>query len=199
MRRLIRRLLGVGERWSWNVRRVRFRLGILPQVWAGRLRLAEDCGFDAPLRCDGLGEVSLGTGVLVGYRLAPRSGNGEVQLQARYPGSVVTVGEGSVLGNNTAVIAVQRVAIGDGCLIGDHVLILDSDFHHADPANRNAPNPPTAEVVIGDNVWLGSRVLVLKGVTIGRNSVIAAGAVVTVSIPENPLAAGVPARVLRPL
>lgn len=199
MRRLIRRLLAFVERWCGSARDFRFRLSVRPRVWAGYLRPAGRCTFEAPLRCDGLGEVNLGDGVLIGYRLAPRSGTGQVQLQARYPGSVVSVGQATVLGNNTAVIAVQRVSIGARCLIGDHVLILDSDFHHLDPANRNAPNPPTAEVVIGDNVWVGSRVMVLKGVTIGRNSVIAAGAVVTSSIPENSLVAGVPARVLRSL
>jgi maltose O-acetyltransferase len=92
---------------------------------------------------------------------------------------------------------VNSVEIGARCLVGDHTLILDSDFHHMDAATRNAPNPPTSPVRIESDVWIGSRVTILKGVRIGARSVIAAGAVVTKSIPPDSVAAGIPAKVVR--
>ena len=89
------------------------------------------------------------------------------------------------------------IAIGNKCQIGDLVAIYDSDFHEISPATRNRSTGPSAPVRIGNNVWLGSRVMVLKGVAIGDNSVIAAMSVVTKSVPPNSLAAGIPAKVIR--
>jgi len=76
---------------------------------------------------------------------------------------------------------------------------MDSDFHDLSPEGRHF-GPASAEpVVIEDNVFIGSRAIILKGVTIGRDSVIGAGSVVTRSIPPRTVAAGNPAKVLRPL
>lgn len=75
-------------------------------------------------------------------------------------------------------------------------MIVDSDFHGIPPDARAEPSP-SQPVHIGNNVWLGSRVMVLKGVTIGDNAVVAAGGVVTKDVPANTLAGGVPAKVLR--
>jgi acetyltransferase-like isoleucine patch superfamily enzyme len=74
-------------------------------------------------------------------------------------------------------------------------VILDSAGHYVDFSQRRE-RPPAKPVVIEESVWLASRVMVLPGVTIGRNSQIAAGSVVTSDIPADSLAAGVPARVL---
>jgi maltose O-acetyltransferase len=83
------------------------------------------------------------------------------------------------------------------CQIGDQVAIYDCDFHEINPSTRDRSYGPTSPVVIGNNVWLGSRVIVLKGVTIGDNSVVGAMSVVTKSIPANCVAAGIPARIIR--
>jgi maltose O-acetyltransferase len=74
---------------------------------------------------------------------------------------------------------------------------MDSDFHSIDPKFRMNGDDLKAPVFIGDNGWIGSRVLVFRGVSIGKNSVIGAGSVVTKDIPENTLAVGVPARKVR--
>jgi acetyltransferase-like isoleucine patch superfamily enzyme len=104
---------------------------------------------------------------------------------------------GNEIGNNVSIIAKQRITIGNSCLIGDQVMIYDSDFHNVDPRMRRNADPPTAEVRIEDNVWIGSRAMVLKGVTIGRNTVIGAMSLVIRSVPSDCVAAGVPARVIR--
>ena len=117
------------------------------------------------------------------------------------------VGDFTLL-NGAIVMAEELVDIGSHCLISWGVGIADSDFHPLEPAQRlidsqalapffkNRPPRPklkTAPVKIGDNVWIGMNAVILKGVTIGDNSVVAAGAVVTKSIPPNTIVAGNPA------
>lgn len=152
-----------------------------------------------PLRADGLGTVELENGVNLGSLDAPRMGSGAIQLRAALPGSRITIGARTATSNNITIIAMKSVEIGAQCLIGDCVAIYDCDFHEIDPSRRRGSAGPSEAVVIGNNVWLGSRVMVLKGVSIGDNTVIAAGSVVTRSIPANVVAAGVPARVVKQL
>ena len=84
--------------------------------------------------------------------------------------------------------------IGDNTLIG-HNAVLATLNHNPDPAKR--ANMVPAPIHIGSNVWLGANVTVLPGVTIGDGAIIAAGAVVTKNVPENTVAAGVPAKIIR--
>ncbi len=126
-------------------------------------------------------------------------GDGTVRLQARGINSRIEVGKGTSFSNNVQVIAEERVTIGEHCLIGDAVLILDSDFHNLSPSSRHNLPGLSAPVILGDNVFVGSRSIILKGVTIGKDSVIGAGSVVVRSIPPGVIAAGNPAKVIRPL
>ena len=86
------------------------------------------------------------------------------------------------------------ITIGDGAFIGHNVVIatLNHDF---DPKERSTTHP--SKVVIGKNVWIGANATVVPGVTIGDNSIIAAGAVVTKDVPPNVIAGGVPAKVIK--
>lgn len=151
-----------------------------------------------PIRFGVSGAVVLEENVCLGYRPAPRIGSGEILLQTRGQGKI-RIGRGTAMSNNISIIATESIEIGEKCLIGDLVTIMDSDFHRLDPAERWQGSDPAGPVRLGRNVWLGSRVLVLKGVSIGDNTVVAAGAVVSKSLPPNVLAAGVPARVIREL
>jgi acetyltransferase-like isoleucine patch superfamily enzyme len=109
-------------------------------------------------------------------------------------GAIIRIGNGTYLNRGTLVVAHDRVEIGRSCKIAWDVVIMDTDQHVIPQMeNRNLP------VVIGDEVWIGCRVIILKGVTIGARSVIAAGAVVTKNIPPDSVAAGVPARVIQTL
>src|SRR5438045_8828580 len=122
-----------------------------------------------------------------------------------------TIGDFSLL-NGALVMADERIEIGSYCLISWNVGIADSDFHPLEPAQRlidaqavapfykdRPPRPKleTRPVKICDNVWIGMNAIVLKGVTIGENSVVAAGAVVTKSVPANCVVAGNPAVVVK--
>jgi acetyltransferase-like isoleucine patch superfamily enzyme len=103
------------------------------------------------------------------------------------------------IGNNcgfsgTSIAAFKFIKIGNNVRCGTNTTIADADFHLDDP---RAGKP--ADVIIEDNVWLGANVTVLKGVTIGENTVIGAGSVVTKSIPANVVAAGNPCKVIKNL
>jgi acetyltransferase-like isoleucine patch superfamily enzyme len=116
--------------------------------------------------------------------------------------------------NGALLMAEERIEIGSHCLISWNVGIADSDFHPLEPAQRiidahalapffkdRPPRPElrTVPVIISDNVWIGMNAVILKGVTIGENSVVAAGAVVTKSVPANVVVAGNPAVVTKQL
>ena len=169
-------------------------------TWArrlsGNLVLGKRVRLFVPLRCDGEGVVHVSERTKLGYPMAARYGSGAIMLQARSEGAVIRIGRHCAFSNNVSIIAVESVEIGDDCLIGELVSIMDSDFHGIDPDRRRAGPARTAPVKLQDNVWLGSRVIVQKGVTIGRNSIIAPNAVVTSVIPPDSIAAGVPARVI---
>lgn len=111
-----------------------------------------------------------------------------------------------IIGNNvgmssSTIVSAKRVKLGDNVRLGGNVIIYDTDFHSIKPNERlSFPNDPgirIAPVEIKDNVFVGAHCLILKGVTIGTNSVIGAGSVVTKNIPDNEIWAGNPAKLIR--
>ena len=111
----------------------------------------------------------------------------------------IEIGKGVGMSGAT-IYARNSIKIGDQCIIGGNVKILDNDFHPADPEiRRKTPvdNFASAPIVIGNNVFIGVNSLILKGVTIGDNAVVGAGSVVTKDVPADALVAGNPARVIK--
>jgi len=162
-----------------------------------KIELGKGVVFHVPVKGGGRGTIRVGDHTSLGFRLAGRLGSGEILLQARAPEAEIIIGRDNWFSNNTSLCAVQSIRIGDLCRIGDLVAIMDADFHEISPATRNRSVGAVKPVSIGNNVWIGSRAMVLKGASIGDNSVIAAMSVVTAAIPANCVAAGVPARVIR--
>ena len=103
--------------------------------------------------------------------------------------------------SSTTISSHIGVTIADGTLIGAGTVITDSDWHSLslDPTVRHTQDGESAPVTIGRNVFIGTRCLILKGVSIGDNAVIGAGSIVTHNIPSNAIAAGNPCRVLSSL
>ena len=93
---------------------------------------------------------------------------------------------------------VARITIGDDVQIGPRVQLL-TPTHPLEPEPRRAKWEAAAPITIGDNVWLGGGVIVCPGVTIGADTVVGAGAVVSRDLPPGVLAVGMPARVMRTL
>lgn len=116
-----------------------------------------------------------------------------IWLSVRYPGSRITISANSRLGNGVEVIALERIELGERCLIGAGTRIVDGDFHGV-PTEERGCEGLKAAVQIGDQVWIGMHAMVLKGVRIGGGAVIGAGSVVTREVPAGVVAAGNPAR-----
>lgn len=114
-----------------------------------------------------------------------------------YDGDIIIFNNGvlkmgnSFINSHCKIRCHNRITIGDRCAISHDFTIMDSNAHTINSQKK------TSEVVIGDHVWIGTRVTILPGVHIGNGAVIGAGTVVTRDIPSNSLAVGCPARVIK--
>lgn len=122
--------------------------------------------------------------------------NGCCRFDVRDSG-ILIIGENVGLSDVT-ITCHEKIAIKNNVIIGVGTQIRDTDNHSLNPEDRlnskDWENKKTAPILINQNVFLGTNVIVLKGVTIGENSIIAAGSVVTKSIPNNEIWGGNPAR-----
>jgi len=150
--------------------------GATPQIVGnGRIEIGDDVTIGAPCTWD------------LGFSVVP-----EAEL---------IIGDRVSINYRNIISAAKSVRIGDDTLIAGEVGIFDNISHPTSPAKRLARAPITASdaapVVIGRNVWIGVRSIIMRGLTIGDNSIVAAGSVVTKSIPPNTLVAGNPAVAIR--
>lgn len=106
--------------------------------------------------------------------------------------AVIEIGQRTSIGDRTEIHCSNRVTIGNNVLISWDVNILENDYHRSGGGESGLTS-----VTIEDDVWIGARAILLKGVTIGRGAIIGAGAVVTKSVPAYTLAAGNPARPIK--
>lgn len=141
------------------------------------------------LRVVNRGRLTIGNQVLFHAQVATTE-------LAVLPGGELHIGHGAFINYGAEICAATQITIGDECRIGTHCIIMDSDFHYVELYRRDE-RPPGVPVILEPHVWIGNRVTILKGVRIGYGSVVAAGSVVTHSIPPMSIAAGIPARVLR--
>jgi maltose O-acetyltransferase len=111
-------------------------------------------------------------------------------------GSHITIADGTFVNFNCVMLDVATIRIGAACQVATGVHIVTAT-HPIDPEPRRLGWESAEPITIRDNVWLGSGVVVCPGVTIGEDTVVGAGAVVTSDLPPGVVAAGVPARVLR--
>lgn len=125
--------------------------------------------------------------------------NHPVVLRTTQPGASITIGADTGMSGGTICAAV-KVSVGERCLLGANILIADTDFHAIEPTNRRYNNNPdsvnTARVEIGDDVFIGTQAIILKGVLVGPGSLIGAGAVISRSVPSFTIAANGPQREL---
>lgn len=111
---------------------------------------------------------------------------------------VLKIGHNSGIGYGTVISVAKEVIIGDNCMVGPNCIIMDNNDHPISPQKRELGEGVSKEdvssVKIGNNVWIGAYCAILKGVTIGDNSIIATHSVITKDVMENCVYAGYPAR-----
>ena len=173
------------------------------RIW--KYKLLSDCknvsgkpNLFHPLLLKGKGKISFGKNVQIGVIASPNFYSHYAYLEARNSGEI-KIGDNVSINNAFSAVAFSKITIQSNVLIGVNCSIIDNDGHNLEIDKRNDDEIKSEAVFIAENVFLGDDVTILKGVTIGRNSVIGNGSIVTNSIPENVIAAGNPARVIRNL
>jgi len=169
--------------------------------------------YGARLVCKGLPVIDIHSTakVQIGNDFTMNSGNNFNRI-GRQQKSMLVVGVNASLsiGNNvkissTAIVSYNSVTVADNVMMGGNVVIYDTDFHSLDHEHRTAKESDwtinvtrgSRPVIIEKNVFIGAHSTILKGVTIGENSIVAACSVVTKSIGANELWGGNPAKLLR--
>ena len=109
----------------------------------------------------------------------------------------IQIGDHVLISPGVRISAARAIHIADNCMIASNAYITDSDWHGI--YDRSLPPAEASPVRLEENVWIGDSAIVCKGVTIGVNSIVGAGAVVSSDIPANSIAVGNPARVIRML
>jgi acetyltransferase-like isoleucine patch superfamily enzyme len=144
-----------------------------------------------------VGSIRLGNRVTLTCQ--PQGNVYRSSLRTYYKEAVIDIGDGCTI-QGSIIHCNCAVTIGANTQFAPGVILCDNDSH-APVLSGEARNerPPEAPIKLGKNVWLGMRTIVLKGVTIGDNTIVAAGSIVTRDLPANVLAAGIPAVPIREL
>jgi maltose O-acetyltransferase len=154
--------------------------------------------YNQPTQLLGEGTIVFRENVNLGVKPSPYLYSGYGYIDARKEHSKIVIGDNVWINNNFMITSEgEGIEIGEKTLIGLNVEISDSDFHDLHPDRRMDGIPKTGKIVIGKNVFIGSNVKILKGITIGDNSIIANSSVVTKSIPANVIAGGYPCKEIK--
>jgi len=157
------------------------------------LRHADQIGTRVRLngrpRVINLGEMRIGQRV----RLDSTTATLELVSEA---GGLLDIEERVFLNFGCSLAATKLIRIGALSQLGPHCMLMDNAYHHVEPDKRFV-RPESKPIILERNVWLGARTIVLPGVTIGEDSCVGAGSVVTKDIPPRTFATGVPARPIR--
>lgn len=170
-----------------------FKIGTNPQIW-GKFFVT-------------IFEPNLG-GITIGENFRLITSNRRSLIANFFHTKLTIVGSGHIsIGDNVslngvAITSMNKISIGNSTIIAPNVLITDTDFHLSslrEDRNKLCNANQDHAIEIGENVWVGASVMILKGVSIGDNSVISAGSIVSKDIPSNVIAGGNPAMTLKKL
>ncbi len=166
------------------------------EAFLSAVELGRRCRFHGRTSFHKSHAASIKIGDLCVFRSAPRSnlvGINRPCILSAHGAATLTIGTGCGL-SGTVIGCFLKVTLGENVRCGANTTISDGEWH---PGDTRAAKP--SAITIGNDVWLGLGVTVLKGVEIGANTVVGAGSVVTHSLPGNVVAAGNPCRVIRSL
>jgi acetyltransferase-like isoleucine patch superfamily enzyme len=180
--------LSLGRLWAAR--------GYLGKIWPAlnarfHLRTAERLGQRVTLR--GRPAISNAGRLTIGERVRLVSTVAQLEL-VTLPGGHLEIGDNVFINYGSSLVASNHVKIGNDALVGTHVMVMDCDFHRVEDKAWDTEGQP---IIVGERAWLGNRSIILKGVTIGHDSVVAAGSVVTKDVPPRTVVAGVPAKIVR--
>jgi len=162
------------------------------------LDLGECISFNQKTLFTGKGTITISSNSSFGVDVGGKYLHNYCEVQARFKESLIIIGENVASNNGLLIISAERIEIGNDCLIGKDVQMIDFDAHGLAPSERRNSIGKVKPIVIGRNVWIGNNVIILKGTEIGNNSVIGAGAAVTGGkFPSNVVIAGNPARIVK--
>ena len=140
--------------------------------------------------------LSIGDETMIGPNVCLTAGISAEQEMLRAP--VVTIGRKCIIGRGSHIIGHWSIELGDEIQTGPYVYITDQNHSYENPDQSVGWQTPTeAAVRIGSGSWLGANVVILPGTVLGRNTTVAAGAVVRGTFPDHVVLGGVPAKVLR--
>ena len=109
----------------------------------------------------------------------------------------ISIGKYCLITPGVRIASASKITIGDGCMFANSAYISDADWHGI--YDRAIPVGKTSPIILKENVWIGDRAVIGKGVTIGKNSIVAAGAVVVKDVPDNVVVGGNPAKIIKEL
>jgi acetyltransferase-like isoleucine patch superfamily enzyme len=140
--------------------------------------------------------LSIGDGTLIGPNVCLTAGiSGEQEMLVT---PTVTIGQKCIIGRGSHIIGHWSIVLGDEIQTGPYVYITDENHSYENPDEPIGWQSPSAAAVrIGSGSWLGANVVILPGTVLGRNTTVAAGAVVRGEFPDHVVLGGVPAKVLR--
>jgi acetyltransferase-like isoleucine patch superfamily enzyme len=165
-------------RWLW-----------LKARWRGRLQTDGICFV-----CSGV-KLEIGRNATLRVGRFAWIGNGS---KIRVHEGEVQIGAKTVMGQECTISAYQRVTIGRECIVADRVMLIDFD-HGVVEVERpiRLQGIYKRDVEVGNNVWIGYGACILRGVFVGDNAIVGTSAVVTKTVPDNAVVAGIPAQVIR--
>ena len=151
-----------------------------------------------PVRTDGdiplvlgAGKIVIGNNVFLGNRQA------WILQKNINPNPELIIGDHTSINYRTVISVEAKVEIGSHCRIAEEVKIFDNNSHNIDYKDRKMKEEDVAPIKIEDHVWIGMNSIILKGVTIGMGSVVAAGSIVTKDVPSKVLVGGNPAKIIK--
>lgn len=164
-------------------------------------KLGKNCELRLGARFIGGKYMSFGNGFVLGkgavFAVYPQYGGKENPVASASDGGII-IGNNVSANRELTVYCAERVEIEDDVMLGSGILITDND-HGMDPTLPEFRSQPlvTAPVKLGRGCWIGERASILSGVEVGEHSIVAAGAVVTHSVPPYSIVGGVPAKVIK--
>jgi len=185
--------------------RKQFYSALIPFILRlNKVRIGQNCRFYNYINI----KIEENTSVYIGDNVVFCSSDGYNPIARNIEGSIVVENGASLyIGDNSGLSSVciwatKSITVGDNVKIGADTIILDSDAHSLDFSLRRDPkedalNRVSQAIKIEDDVLIGARCVVLKGVSIGARSIVGAGSVVTKDIPSDCIAAGNPCRVIK--